>query len=288
MSGTKVVKVFKNSRKHWVGNGFYVSSLWSPGSSLYKYTNPFLMLDYAAPMRFEPTSERRGVGVHPHRGFETVTFSISGEVEHRDSSGGGGIIYPGDVQWMSASSGVVHDEFHSDNFSRDGGIFSMVQLWVNLPAADKMSAPKYQSVSDNMFSRFKEETHEVKVIAGDYKGISGKCTTHTKMNVYDVTFMEKGEFSYQCNFAQVNTTILLLSGEVEVDGDRYTEEVALAISTGDENYSLRAGKGTRFLVLSAEPIDEAVASYGPFVMNTKEELVEAVEDFNSNRMGKLS
>ncbi|PIK13610.1 pirin family protein [Halobacteriovorax sp. JY17] len=286
MENTRVTKVLKNSRKHWVGNGFYVSSLWSPGSSLYKYTNPFLMLDYASPMMFEPSEERRGVGVHPHRGFETVTFAIEGEVEHRDSSGGGGVIFPGDVQWMTAASGVVHDEFHSDKFTREGGVFSMVQLWVNLASEFKMSEPKYQSIKSEEFDRVSEDGHEVKVIAGLYKDHEGACSTYSPINVFEVNFSKNSEFEYFC-LEKMTTLVLILDGEVEISNENYVKEQALAIEKDGDKYSLRAKKGSKLLIFSGVPIEEPVASYGPFVMNTKEELVQAVEDFNANRMGNL-
>ncbi len=286
MESTRVIKILKNSRKHWVGNGFYVSSLWSPGSSLYKYTNPFLMLDYASPMMFEPSGERRGVGVHPHRGFETVTFAIKGEVEHRDSSGGGGVISPGDVQWMTAASGVVHDEFHSDKFTREGGVFSMVQLWVNLASEFKMSEPKYQSIKSEEFDRVSEDGHEVKVIAGSYKDHKGVCSTYSPINVFEVNFSKNSEFEYFC-LEKMTTLVLILDGEVEISNENYVKEQALAIEKDGDKYSLRAKKGSKLLIFSGVPIEEPVASYGPFVMNTKEELVQAVEDFNANRMGNL-
>lgn len=287
MSVTKVVKVLQNSRKHWVGDGFYVSTLWSPGTSIYKYTNPFLMLDFAAPMNFPPTSKRRGVGVHPHRGFETVTFALEGEVEHRDSSGGGGIIKPGGVQWMTAASGVVHDEFHSEEFSQRGGDFSMIQLWVNLPAKLKMSEPKYQGVEARDFPVVKEKNHEVKVIAGKYKGVEGPCSTNSPINILEVNFSKSGIFKYNC--ADNMTTIaLIIKGEVVISNQKYAPEQGLVLAKDGEEYEVPAVNGSKLLILSGEPIDEPVESYGPFVMNTKEELVQAVEDFNANRMGNLS
>ena len=286
MENTRVIKVLKNSRKHWVGNGFYVSSLWSPGTSLYEYTNPFLMLDYASPMMFAPSKERRGVGIHPHRGFETVTFAIQGEVEHRDSSGGGGVIYPGDVQWMTAASGVVHDEFHSEKFTKEGGIFSMVQLWVNLPSEFKMSQPKYQSVKNEEFDRVLEDGHEVKIIAGVYNGSQGACSTYSPINVFEVDFSEDSQFEYSCS-DEMTALVLILEGEVEISNVNYSKEQALALEKDGDKYFMKAKEGSKLLIFSGEPIDEPVASYGPFVMNTKEELVQAVEDFNANRMGNL-
>ncbi len=286
MSETKVVKVLKNSRKHWVGDGFYVSTLWSPGTSLYDYTNPFLLLDFAAPMNFTPTSKRRGVGVHPHRGFETVTFAMKGEVEHRDSSGGGGVIYPGGVQWMTAASGVVHDEFHSEDFSKKGGEFSMVQLWVNLPAELKMSEPKYQGVEDSSFPRVNEGSHKVKVIAGEYESTEGPCSTHSPINIFEVSFSENGTFQYICSDS-MTTIALIIDGEVNISNQNYGPEQGLALSKDGDRFEITGVAGSKLLILSGEPIDEPVASYGPFVMNTKEELVQAVEDFNASRMGNL-
>ncbi|ATH07170.1 hypothetical protein BIY24_04215 [Halobacteriovorax marinus] len=287
MKTTRVRKILKNSRKHWVGNGFYVSTLWSPGTSLYEYTNPFLMLDYASPLEFSPSEkERRGVGVHPHRGFETVTFSIFGEVEHRDSSGGGGIICPGDVQWMSAASGVVHDEFHSDNFTKKGGLFSMVQLWVNLPSEHKMGKPRYQSIKSEEFERFKSDDFNVKVIAGSFEGLDGKCETYTNMDVYDISFKKDSVFK-TTYFKNRNYIALILDGSLTINNETYSGEVALSLESLNDELSLSAVKGSRVLLMSGEPINEPVASYGPFVMNTKDELVQAVEDFNAGRMGNL-
>ena len=274
-------------QKHWVGNGFHVYGLLRPTEELNKYISPFVMMDYASPKEFSKTSEPRGVGEHPHRGFETVTFSYQGEVEHRDSSGGGGIIKPGDVQWMTAGSGVVHDEFHSLDFSKEGGVFEMVQLWVNLPKKNKMTKPKYQELkSKDIPSINLGDGTELRVIAGDYEGSKGPSSTFTSINIYDISSKNNKDISliFKNN---TNTVILIMSGEIEIEKKTYKEKNILIFEREGEKINFKISKEFKGLILNSEPIDEPIVAHGPFVMNTKQEITEAIEDFQSGKMGNL-
>ena len=284
----KKVKVsYTVDQKHWVGNGFHVYGLLRPTEDLNKYISPFVMLDYASPKEFSKTNERRGVGEHPHRGFETVTFAYQGEVEHRDSSGGGGVIKPGDVQWMTAGRGVVHDEFHSVGFSKEGGVFEMVQLWVNLPKKNKMTKPKYQEIKNKDIPRVKlgDET-ELRVIAGNYQDIRGPSNTFTDINIYDIT--SKNSKDINLNYKNnTNTLILIMSGELKIDNKSFKENNILIFERNGEDINFNISKNFKGLILNSEPIDEPIVSHGPFVMNTKQEIIEAIEDFQNGKMGNL-
>ncbi|MDB5776414.1 MAG: Pirin [Herbaspirillum sp.] len=281
----KILGIHSNTRQHWVGDGFPVRTLFSH-QTLGKHISPFLMLDYAGPAEFTPATERRGVGQHPHRGFETVTIVYRGELEHRDSSGGGGRIGPGDVQWMTAASGIVHEEFHSEAFTRSGGTLEMVQLWVNLPARDKMSAPGYQAIVDGDIPSvaLPNGAGQVRVIAGDYLGHKGPARTFTPIDVWDLRMKADG-------FAELslpeNRTLALavLKGSVVVNGEQAVSGGAhiVMLDTAGTEVSLHATTDASLLLLSGEPIDEEIAAYGPFVMNTPEEIQQAVADFNSGR-----
>ena len=287
----KIIKKVKLSyavdQKHWVGNGFHVYGLLRPTEDLNKYISPFVMLDYASPKEFSKTNERRGVGEHPHRGFETVTFAYQGEVEHRDSSGGGGVIKPGDVQWMTAGRGVVHDEFHSVDFSKEGGIFEMVQLWINLPKKNKMTKPKYQEIKSKDIPRVKlgDET-ELRVIAGYYQDIRGPSNTFTDINIYDIT--SKSSKDINLNYKNnTNTVILVMSGELEIEKETFKEKNILIFEKEGETIYFTLSKGFKGLILNSEPIDEPIVAHGPFIMNTKEEIIEAIKDFQNGKMGNL-
>jgi redox-sensitive bicupin YhaK (pirin superfamily) len=251
--------------------------------------SPFLLLDHAARKRFDPSPHRRGVGEHPHRGFETVTFAYEGEIEHRDSAGGGGRIGPGDVQWMTAASGVVHEEKHSYAFSERGGDFEMVQLWVNLPAGRKMSEPRYQPLLDREFPRLQLGPAEARLIAGELEGKRGPGKTHTPITVFDVRFHEQG--TSEAELPEGWTTLVFpLEGDVTAGP---TREAIPSRHFGvfDRNdrgpIQLHAAAGARVLILAGEPIREPVVAYGPFVMNTREEIVQAFQDYQSGRMGRL-
>jgi redox-sensitive bicupin YhaK (pirin superfamily) len=284
-----VERVLRASSEHWVGDGFRVKSVIGPNGDP-RVQSPFLLLDHAASRRFEPTTEPRGVGEHPHRGFETVTFAYRGEVAHRDSAGGGGIIGPGDVQWMTAAGGIVHEEKHSQRFTEQGGDMEMVQLWVNLPAKAKMSKPGYQALLDKDFPRVQLGAAKARVVAGTLGNEKGPAYTHTPITVFDLTFSETGpaEFELPTGFTSL---VFTLEGELRV-GER-AENIApgqLAALARSESglVQLQGAKGARVLVLSGEPIGEPVVSYGPFVMNTQAEIVDAIRDYQSGKMGHLS
>lgn len=273
---------------HYVGDGFRVHNFIPSGYHLdMERMNPFIMLDYNSKFHFPPTDIPKGVGVHPHRGFETVTIAYQGSVAHHDSSGGGGIIAKGDVQWMTAASGVLHKEYHEEEFSKNGGIFQMVQLWVNLPAKDKMSPPKYQAITHSSIPTVEVQNGLVEVIAGEYQAIAGRASTFSPVNMLNVKLDENGyaEFSFPANY---NTALLVIEGNVVVNNDQevITDHLVLFENKG-EDFTVKTTQGAVVLIISGEPINEPIASYGPFVMNTKEELIEAFEDFNQGKFGIL-
>ncbi|HHH1495605.1 TPA: pirin family protein [Yersinia enterocolitica] len=284
----KVQGIYRAPRQHWVGDGFPVRSLFSYQSHG-KQLSPFLLLDYAGPMDFTPTQHRRGVGQHPHRGFETVTIVYDGEVEHRDSTGKGGIIGPGDVQWMTAGGGILHEEFHSDAFAKSGGAFEMVQLWVNLPAKDKMTAPGYQAIRNETIPQvaLPEGAGSLRVIAGDYAGKNGPANTFSPLNVWDIRLNQgkSAEFSLPDGW---NTALIVLRGTVQVNGDAIARDAEMVLlDSAGSNVTIEANNDAVLLLLSGEPIDEPIIGYGPFVMNTQEQIAEAIADFNSGRFGSM-
>ncbi|MGH9586073.1 MAG: pirin family protein [Acidobacteriaceae bacterium] len=283
-----VLAVWGPGSNHWVGDGFPVRNLF-PSNGIDAQVNPFLMLDYAGPLYFEPAKKRQGVGEHPHRGFETVTIAYQGAVDHRDSAGNSGTIYPGDVQWMTAASGVVHEEKHERAFAEKGGVFEMVQLWVNLPAKHKMSAPKYQAITKEQIPAVKLGTESyARVIAGELNGVKGPARTFTPLNVLDVRAKAGERFELALPEGQ-NAALVLLKGSVKLNGDAsLAGEAQIAVLDPDGNgLSVEVGEDSTLLVLSGEPINEPVASYGPFVMNTQEELAQAVKDYREGKMGHL-
>lgn len=288
MKHKKLKMINTPTEQHWVGNGFHVHSLIHPHQGTYENTSPFLLLDYAPESHFGPTTEKRGVGEHPHRGFETVTFAINGEVEHKDSSGGGGVIKTGGVQWMTAASGLVHEEFHSAEFAKKGGPFEMVQLWVNLPSQYKMAEPHYQGLNKEDFPVVAiDDAVNIKIVAGSYQGNKGPSRTFTPINLYEVDFEKNHELDFSFS-SGTNTLVLVLKGEVKIE-EHQLNKTSLAIYEREgERISFSAKSGSKLLILNGEPIDEPVASQGPFVMNTQEELVQAFADFQSGKMGKLS
>lgn len=285
----KVQRILRSHGGHWVGDGFPVRTLFAY-PDLGQVVSPFLMLDYAGPMDFPPTAERLGVGEHPHRGFETVTIVYEGEVEHRDSSGGGGSIGPGDVQWMTAASGVVHEEFHGENFARTGGRFEMVQLWVNLPAKDKMTTPRYQGIlnSDIPKVTLPNGQGSVRVIAGEYAGNKGPAKTYTPIHVWDLhlTSDQPVEFTVPEGFT---AALVVLKGTVWVqDSEAVTEaEVGLLDRSGN-TLCIERAEGAKALLLMGEVIEEPIVGRGPFVMNTAQEIRQAIDDYHDGKMGRLS
>jgi len=280
-----VLAVSEAPRPHWVGDGFHVHSMFSymtHGEIL----SPFLLLDYAAPKEFTPTTHRRGVGEHPHRGFETVTIVYKGEVSHRDSTGKGGTIGPGDVQWMTAASGILHEEFHSEAFARSGGPMHMVQLWVNLPAKDKMTAPGYQGIVDGDIPAVELPGGRVRVIAGDFNGVKGPARTFTPMQVWDLSLKADGEASFELTNGW-NTALIVLGGEVEANRVAAKEAQMVVLDPKGTGLTLKSKDGATLLLLSGEPIEEPIAGYGPFVMNSEAEIEKAIVDFNSGHFGEI-
>jgi hypothetical protein len=285
----RITGVYSAPPRHWVGNGFPVRSLFSYQSHG-RHVSPFLLLDHAGPMHFEPAERPRGVGEHPHRGFETVTIVYSGEVEHRDSTGAGGRIGPGDVQWMTAGSGILHDEFHSRAFTRSGGTLEMVQLWVNLPAEHKMVAPGYQSLlaADIPPVSLPHGAGLVRVIAGEFQGRKGPARTHTPMHVWDLRLERDGRARLDLPEGW-NSLLVVLRGTVHVDDSEVAREGQL-VTLGREGDSaqLEANNEAVVLVLAGEPIDEPVVGHGPFVMNSSDEIRQAISDFSSGRFGRMA
>ncbi len=285
---SKKIKIsYGVNQRHWVGNGFHVYGLLRPSEELNNHISPFILMDYAAPKEFSKSFERRGVGEHPHRGFETVTFAYQGEVEHRDSSGGGGIIASGGVQWMTAGRGVVHDEFHSEKFSSQGGVFEMVQLWVNLPKKDKMTSPKYQGINSDKIPRVNlgVGTH-LRVIAGEFEGVKGPASTFTNINMYDLFSSEGGKITIKLN-SGTNTIILIMSGEIEIQDKIFKEKNVIIFEQDGLEINFLVSKNFKGLILNGEPIKEPLVAHGPFVMNSKEEISDAIRDFQNGSMGHL-
>lgn len=250
---------------------------------------PFILMDYNAPYTFSPSDKLRGVDVHPHRGFETVTIAYKGKVEHHDSHGGGGVIGEGDVQWMTAASGILHKEYHEKEWSKQGGLFQMVQLWVNLPAKDKMSQPKYQAIKNAELQRYSldDSGSEIEVIAGEYNGVQGSASTFTPIQMYNVKLNKAAEapLSFPSHY---NTALLVLEGSIVINGTKAVPADHLALMANDgEQFSIKADEAAKVLVLSGEPIDEPIAARGPFVMNTQQELSQAYEDFVNGKFGSL-
>ena len=273
--------------RHWVGDGFPVHGMFGYSGAGVAERSPFLILDYAAPTEFTPTSQRRGVGSHPHKGFETVTIVYAGEVEHRDSTGAGGVIRQGDVQWMTAGGGIVHEEFHSRDYAAKGGPFEMVQLWVNLPKKDKETPAHYQGITDAQIPVAELPGGRVRVIAGGVGDVRGPAHTFTAMNVLDVR-IAAGQAMELPQPEGWTTLVVVLAGKVRINGSDAVGAAQMAtLSAAGEGLTLQAADAAKVLVLSGEPIDEPVAAYGPFVMNTREELVQAVDDFNHGRFGRL-
>ena len=285
----EVLAVQKSPSAHWVGDGFPVRSLIS-FDSFGGRLNPFLLLDYGGPVDFPPTQERKGVGEHPHRGFETVTIVYQGELEHRDSTGSQGRIGPGDVQWMTAAAGIVHEEKHAKEFAERGGTLEMVQLWVNLPAKDKMSPPGYQTLLKAQIPTvaLPDEAGTVRIIAGDYEGVQGAAKTFTPVNVWDIRLHagKRAEFALPAGYA---TALIVLKGKATINGSDAAGETELVLLAAEgEQVSVEAGTDVTLLLLSGEPIREPMANYGPFVMNTEEELKQAFTDYRNGKMGHLA
>jgi redox-sensitive bicupin YhaK (pirin superfamily) len=286
----RLIGVQGNDQGHWVGNGFPVRTLFFY-QQLAKEMSPFLMLDLAGPAEFPATTERKGVGTHPHRGFETVTIVYDGEVSHKDSTGQGGTIGPGDVQWMTAGSGILHQEFHSDDFAKRGGVLQMVQLWVNLPAKHKMTEPAYQAILSQSIPEIELSNSRglIRVIAGEHEGHVGPAKTFTPMNVFDIR-LKKGEELVLPVADGWNTSVVVLRGALEGAGDSGVvakDAKMLMFSQDGQDIKIKALEDSVALLLSGEPIDEPIVGHGPFVMNTRQEIDQAINDFNRGAFGSI-
>ncbi len=292
--------IFHAPTGHWVGDGFPVRTLFSY-DRLGRALSPFLLLDYAGPMDFSAAAKPRGVGEHPHRGFETVTLVYSGEVAHRDSAGNGGVIGPGDVQWMTAGAGVMHEEFHSQGFTSRGGKLEAVQLWVNLPAAKKMIEPRYQGIEakqiptvplisvgvESSNSTSSQVVGEVRVVAGRYLDYQGPARTHSPLNVWDITVDEAVAVNFELP-EDFNAVLVVLDAELTLPEGQPVGPADFALfSPGEGPVKFKTQRGGRLLLLSGQPLEEPISGYGPFVMNTREEIVQAFNDLQSGQFGKL-
>ncbi|MCU0404362.1 MAG: pirin family protein [Chitinophagaceae bacterium] len=288
MNYKKIKQVRTAAPPHMVGDGFKVRNF--IGQDLWHDMSPFLMLDYNEPWTVGPTDHPRGVDVHPHKGFETVTIAWSGNVAHEDSSGGRGEIGPGDVQWMTAGSGILHKEFHAESFSRQGGVFHMAQLWVNLPAKFKNTPPSYQDLRDADMGRVQlpDNGGELRVIAGEQMGAKGPAKTFTRINIYDVKLKAGSVLNLELPDGD-NTAIVVMEGNLMINNEQQarTGQMVVLGRTGT-NVQVESNNEAHILVLSGEPIAEPISAYGPFVMNTKQEILEAIDDFNAGKFGVLN
>jgi redox-sensitive bicupin YhaK (pirin superfamily) len=283
-------KILFSRRKvnsHWVGDGFPVRNFFSY-SDIADQISPFLLMDYAGPKVFPPTDKRLGVGEHPHRGFETVTIVYSGEVEHRDSTGAGGTIGPGDVQWMTAASGIVHEEFHGRDFAKTGGDFEMIQLWVNLPAALKMSPPGYQEIKDHSIPAIElpDGAGTARIIAGNFQGNQGPARTFSPINLWDLKLNSGAKISLTLPEGETSV-VFLLKGDTRISETETLSGPALCVlEPAGTRLVLEGNEESRILFLGGKPLNEPIVGYGPFVMNTEAEIREAFRDYQSGKFGR--
>jgi redox-sensitive bicupin YhaK (pirin superfamily) len=283
----KLERIIPPPPPHMVGDGFRVHNFFpSSGIQNKQRMSPFFMLDYASPYNFPPSEKQRGVDVHPHRGFETVTIAYQGKVAHHDSAGNHGVIGEGDVQWMTAASGVLHKEYHEKDFSKKGGTFQMVQLWVNLPARYKMSAPQYQEIKKEMLGRLTFEGGLLEVIAGNYKDVKGPASTFSPLHVFNLHLESQAEFILELpeNF---NTGLLAIKGSVTIQDQSVPSDHFALFQNVGTTILIKATTSATLLVLSGQPLGEPIVAYGPFLMNSWEEIEQAVEDFNNGKFGVL-
>lgn len=288
MKAKSIQQILLPPAPHMVGDGFRVHNFFPTGYNIGKNRmSPFFMMDYNSKIDFSPRENPRGVGVHPHRGFETVTIAYHGKVAHHDSTGNSGVISEGDVQWMTAASGILHKEYHEEEFSKKGGPFQMIQLWVNLPAKDKMSKPKYQAITNDQLGKYQlDNGGVVEVIAGEFKGVKGAASTFTPIEMYNAKIKKGAAVTFDLpeNF---NTGILVVEGAVKVNGEKAPADNFILFKNEGETISIEAEEDSILFVISGKPINEPVAAYGPFLMNTHEELEQALEDFNKGKFGYL-
>lgn len=286
----KIDEVLKGPAPHWVGNGFRVKQFFPKdrGESIFERTSPFLLLDYNEPYYFQATPFETGVGPHPHRGFETVTFSLAGKVEHGDNKGNTGVINPGDIQWMTAGSGILHKEYHENEFVKKDRVFHVIQLWVNLPAKDKMTEPNYQAITKDQMGKYSipEEGGEVIICAGEAYGVKGPAKTFSPINIYKINLKKGTDFRIQ-EPEGFNTGFLVIGGEVEINKEATVEFGNFVLfDREDKEIAIQSiEEESEIMVFSGEPLNEPVAAAGPFVMNTREELVEASRDFREGVFG---
>lgn len=283
-----IAGIYRAPGLHWVGDGFRVAGYFSAIPDVVRRMDPFLLLDYHPAHNYAPTERPRGVGVHPHRGFETVTLAWQGSVAHHDSAGGGGVIGPGDVQWMTAASGVLHKEYHEKGYARRGGPFQMAQLWVNLPRAHKMAAPRYQGLRAEQMGlvTLPDGAGSVRIVAGEYQGVQGPAKTFTPINVFDVRLNAQGRVELTLP-RQHNAGLLVMKGDIAVNGAAATLHDFVLFQNAGERVLIEAASEAQLLVLSGEPIAEPVVQYGPFVMNSEREIRQAFADFSSGKFGYL-
>lgn len=288
MKAKTIEQILPPPAPHMVGDGFRVHNFFPSWNLGKKRMSPFFMMDYNSKVDFSPREEPRGVGVHPHRGFETVTIAYRGKVAHHDSSGNSGIIEEGDVQWMTAASGILHKEYHEENFSKAGGIFQMIQLWINLPAKDKMSKPKYQAISNEQMGKYQLPNNEgvIEIIAGDFKGVKGAASTFTPVEMYNAKLKKGAVITFDLP-ENYNTGILVVEGSAKINGEKAPVDNFILFKNEGETITIEADEDSILFVISGEPIDEPIAAYGPFLMNTNKELEEALEDFNKGKFGYL-
>lgn len=286
----KITGVFRGAGFHWVGDGFRVSNYFPSGHNFAQRISPFFLFDYHAPYAHAPTSQAdRGVGSHPHRGFETVTLAWAGSVAHHDSAGNAGIIGPGDVQWMTAGAGILHKEYHEAEYARTGGVMHMAQIWVNLPRSSKMTAPGYQGIVDADIARVSlpDNAGYVRVIAGEYEGVKGAAHTFTPLNMFDIRLNAGGRVELAFPPEQ-NTGLMVLDGKVTVNGKTAAQGLDFVLFENDgERIVVEASADAHLLLLNGEPINEPVVQYGPFVMNTEQEIRQAITDFNAGKFGQM-
>jgi len=276
------------ARPGMVGDGFRVYNFIPGANILQRRISPFLMLDFNAAYDFGPSAVPRGVDVHPHKGFETVTIAYQGSVAHHDSAGNSGVINPGDVQWMTAGGGILHKEYHEKEYAKKGGPFEMVQLWVNLPKKDKLTPAHYQALTADMMGKaiLPNDSGVVNVIAGEFNGVKGPAVTYSPVNLFDIKLNAGKEVSTSLP-AHYNTAILVVNGSIEVNGEKAPEHSFILFKNEGTDINIKAAEQAILLVMSGEPIDEPIASYGPFVMNTQEEIYDAIQEFQSGKFGVL-
>lgn len=284
----KIKSIHTHNGEHWVGDGFPVKNIFSySNQALMQDLSPFLLLDHAGPATFTPTEKRRGVGQHPHRGFETVTIVYEGELEHQDSAGNGGKIGAGDVQWMTAAAGILHEEYHSQRFAKEGGILHMAQLWVNLPAKDKLAEPRYQTVLNASIPSIKlaNDSGALRIIAGEYQGEKGPSKTFTPMNVWDIQLNAGKTLDLELPEGQT-AALVVLQGTVKInDTDSVSENKFVIFEREAGTIKLAADADSILLFLGGAPLNEPVVAYGPFVMNTQDEIKQAVSDYQQGLFG---